>query len=186
MAPEYPYQLRQDEKLIWSGRPRQGIFLRPNDSIILPFAGLWCVMAVTGLILAVFSTSPLISLALSIVPAIVGFYLAVGRFRVDANIRKNTAYFLTNQRVIFLTSEGASGFKFIELAKLPEPKIDVGRDGYDSIYFGRKHISQTLWEGLPIWSLKARATPAFAWIQNAREVFDLLQQAKSGWMNGQT
>ena len=34
-------ELRRSEKLLWSGRPRQGVFLTQNDAGMIPFSLMW-------------------------------------------------------------------------------------------------------------------------------------------------
>ena len=34
-------QLRRSEKLLWSGRPRQGVFLTQKDAGMIPFSLMW-------------------------------------------------------------------------------------------------------------------------------------------------
>jgi hypothetical protein len=34
-------ELRRSEKLLWSGRPRQGVFLTQTDAGMIPFSLMW-------------------------------------------------------------------------------------------------------------------------------------------------
>ena len=91
--------LGSHERLIWVGRPKQGIMLRPNDIFFIPFSILWGglaifweVMALTSLLKGAEKGGPtvLIFPIFGIPFVTVGLYLIFGRFIVDAKQRGNT------------------------------------------------------------------------------------------------
>ena len=103
-------ELATDENLLWSGRPRQGLTLRASDWFVIPFSLLWGGFAlfweatVLGLSVNQQGANPTSAfMALFGLPfVVIGLYLIFGRFLVDAWIRKNTTYALTDQRALVL------------------------------------------------------------------------------------
>jgi hypothetical protein len=104
----------------------------------------------------------------------VGIYMLVGRFLVDAWVRRNTRYAVTTQRV--LIQRTAPTFKFTAFAidKLPELSLEERDDGRGTIRFQ---------PALPMWGNNSWSswTPAldssqFVLATDARGVFDRIQR----------
>jgi hypothetical protein len=99
-----PY-LGTKERLTWTGRPAQGLRLSPSDAYLIPFSLVWCGF-VTFWNFGVWTQFPAETqagwlLKLWGVPfLLVGLYMMLGRFLVDAWARSRTVYGLTGQRAI--------------------------------------------------------------------------------------
>ena len=93
-----PY-LHKGERILWTGCPARRLFVfQPGDLFMVPFSLVWAVGA-SG---AFFSTG---------FPSLVGLlfgalaiYITIGRFVVDAYIRRRTAYALTDRRALIARS----------------------------------------------------------------------------------
>ena len=107
---------------------------------------------------------------------LIGIYFVVGRFFVDAWIRRGTSYALTSRRVLILRSGPFSNFISINLDRLPEASLSEGADGRGTIRFGPQ---VPVWgrRGFSSWTPALDPTPQFLSIENARAVFDEVQAA---------
>jgi hypothetical protein len=99
--------LESGERLLWSGRPRQGIVFRAVDIILIPFSLFWLsIVALFGWFVLPQSGSVAeaegVLLALVICGAflLVGLYLLIGRHLADCIRRASTFYAVTDRRVI--------------------------------------------------------------------------------------
>src|SRR5579862_2671126 len=97
---DFSAHLQAGEKLLWSGRPRQGLLLTARDWLLVPFSLFW------GGFVLFWETAATVHPGASFFPlfglpfAVIGAYLIVGRFIVDAWLRSRTYYAVTNQRII--------------------------------------------------------------------------------------
>ena len=96
-------ELRRSEKLIWSGRPRQGVFLTQKDAGMVPFSLMWGGFSFFWEFKAVSSGGPLFFDLWGVPFVLVGLYMIVGRFFYEAMLRSRTYYGLTNERVIIIS-----------------------------------------------------------------------------------
>ena len=99
LAPE----LGSRERLLWAGRPMQGLMLRSKDALAIPFSILWGGFAIVWEGIALSSDAPLFFKLWGIPFVLVGLFMMVGRFFYDASVRRDTIYGITNLRVIVLT-----------------------------------------------------------------------------------
>lgn len=122
-----------DEHCVWTGVPRQGIFLRSTDKFQIPvtllIAGPMLIFS-----LGLFGQGDFFIAGLL---AAIALYLLVGRFCVDARIRARTVYQVTNKRII-----ARSGFIFTNVMTLPvrdisesDLSLQLHPDGTGSISF---------------------------------------------------
>ncbi|MCE1253815.1 MAG: PH domain-containing protein [Anaerolineae bacterium] len=107
--------LQSDEVLIWSGIPQQGFILRRSEVLFIPLALLlttlaaawefYSVSTLAGVLqyndLPLWIPLVLIFMACTALPfVLLGLFLLFGRYFYDRSRRANTAYALTNRRVI--------------------------------------------------------------------------------------
>jgi hypothetical protein len=165
-----PDEIRRElaplEQVVWSGRPRQGLVLRGSDVIQIPFSIFWCGFVAfwehgaieSGNVFMMFWGIPFI---------VVGLYLIVGRFFLEAWQRAYTFYAVTGQRVLIVTSLFRREVKSIELATLAETSLSEARDGRGSIMFGPSR-----WPG----SARQPVAPRFDMIDGARGVQQTIRE----------
>jgi len=109
-----PY-LRLDEKFIWAGQPQTGIKFRKSDILFIPFSVVWT---------AFFIILVWLQHIYTVVPFfIVGLYMIIGRFIVDAIYRTRVYYGLTDNRVIILSGYFKRKVESIPLKDLREITI---------------------------------------------------------------
>ena len=96
-------QLFPNERLLWAGQPKQGIVFRGSDLFLIPFSLLWAAFAFYWEWTAYTSGAPLFFLMFGGVFVVVGIYVVLGRFFVDAFVRSKTYYGISNNRILIAT-----------------------------------------------------------------------------------
>jgi hypothetical protein len=142
-------ELFPEEKLLWSGRPVQGVRLERSDlgGILL---GIIFIAIAVGLLLTIFDVIPIpTQLAggsqefktafwvwiIGLLP--IGLYLAVfGRY-VDAFIRSRFFYGVTNERILSLHGKrsGTQALISLRIRDVPHLYFRVDPDGTGSLFF---------------------------------------------------
>lgn len=91
-------ELSGQEKILWSGQPRQGIMWRHQDLMMIPFSLIWGGFTIFWEVNIIIKGAPLFFILWGIPFVLFGLYLLVGRYWVDARQRANTYYAVTDQR----------------------------------------------------------------------------------------
>lgn len=189
-ARELSGELSPGERLLWSGRPRQGFFFRSSDIFVIPFSLLWCgfaffweFMALSGVTkhgesheLGFAIIFPLFGLPF----VFIGVYIVFGRFFADIKQRQNTFYGVTNQRIIIRTGLFSITRKSLNLRTLSDLTLDEKSDGYGVISFGPTNPYYQRFGNNSSWPGGARyAPPSFDMIPEAKRVYEIIQQAQN-------
>lgn len=177
---EIAQALESGESLIWTGTPRKGLILRPSDAYMIPFSLLWGGFAISWETGVLHTNGPNTAfLSVWGIPfVLVGVYLIVGRFFVDAGLRARTLYGLTNRRAIIISGLFSRTIRSLPLRTLADISLQVRSDRSGTILLGRplpysSWSSGTRWPGGNQYS-----TPAFEMIPNAKAVHDQLLEAQ--------
>jgi hypothetical protein len=182
LASSIERELQRDERLLWKGRPRGGIRLRSSDAYLIPFSLLWGGFAIFWEFSALF-TVPKKDPTVWVFPlfgvpfVLVGLYLVFGRFFVDARMRARTEYGLTNRRAIIVSGLFSTTVKSIDLRSTPEITLTEKADRSGTITFGSAP-SYGRMQYNP-WLPGGSAQPTFDMIEDARNVYALIEQATS-------
>jgi Bacterial PH domain len=165
------------ERLLWSGRPRQGLMLRPGDALLIPFSLLWGGFAIfwEG---AVFKMNAPFFFRLWGIPfVLVGLYLIVGRFFADARQRDRTLYAITNERVIIISGLFKEAVQSLNLKTLSDISLSEQRDGSGTVSLGPS--SPYAWFASSGWpGGRQYLAPALEGIPDARSVYETIRQAQ--------
>jgi hypothetical protein len=165
------------ERVLWAGRPRQGIVLRSSDWVSIPFAAVWLYFVV-GIFTTTASSAASAPFPFEVMPfffVAVGLYLLVGRFIVEAWQRANTFYGLTTECVYIVERYWTGKTRSVSLRTMPELSIEARGDGPGTITFGTGAVLP-VWGG---WPGRSRLTiPAFDSINDARAVYQLIREAQ--------
>lgn len=108
------------ERIVWTGRPQQGLILDPSDLVSVPasFAAMaaitWLAWSRNGHDILELIPQALLLLGL--------LYTGIGRFLHEAWARRRLLYAVTNQRV--LTLHGAARLESHDLAWLPMLELE--------------------------------------------------------------
>src|SRR5215831_11514214 len=116
------WHLDSGEKLLWVGRPAQGIVLTRQDWYLIPFGVL------------------LVAAGLRFIP--MGIYiLIVGRLLADLWYRSRLIYGVTDRRAIILSGMRRRFVQSIYFSSLITLKLEERRNRSGTIYFGEDHPS---------------------------------------------
>jgi hypothetical protein len=176
--PDLHDRLQSGERLIWSGAPAQGLLLTTQDWYLVPFSLVWGGFVIFWEFTALTQqTNGNAFMAVWGIPfMLVGLYLIIGRFLIDAWVRSGMAYAVTNKRILILRSPPFSNFTSVAIDRLPDASLKEGSDGRGTIRFSP---SIPVWgrRGFSSWTPSLDPTPQFLGIENARSVFDQIQSA---------
>ncbi len=124
------------ENILWKGKPEKGAIFTRQDIIMIPFSIFWCGFAFFWFFGALEAGG---FFALFGIPFIlVGLYLVAGRFFITAHLRKNTAYVITNKKII---RKKGKKIDMIEIATLPPMHTELHQNGCGTITFGEPTYS---------------------------------------------
>jgi len=173
-------ELQPNERILWTGKPRQGIILRTADALLIPFSLLWAGFAFFWETAVVVGGAPFFFELWGIPFVLVGCYVLFGRFIADARSCSRTDYAVTTDRVLIHSGLFHSTLRSVNLKTLSDMTLDTKNDGRGTITFGQTNPLSG-WYGNGMWFNNSRYTaPAFEQIENVREVYNLIQRAQSG------
>jgi hypothetical protein len=171
-------ELSAGEKLLWSGQPLDGIRLRKQDAMLIPFSLLWGGFAIFWEAGVIHSNAPFFFRLWGIPFVLVGLYLIVGRFFVDAKMRSKTVYGVTNERVLIVSGFFSRNFRSLNLKTLYEINLSEKLDGTGTITFGPNYsMFQNPGAGWP--GTGKYSSPSFDLIERARDVYEIIRHAQS-------
>lgn len=184
--PFQPY-LFSGERILWSGRPKQGVALSGRDSFLVPFSLMWGGFAIfwnVSVWMLPFGGAnsdgePDWFFKLWGLPfLLVGLYLIAGRFFHDAHIRKKLFYAVTDQRVLTLRG---SKIVSLDIHRLPRLELSEHRDGTGTLAFEANNtFSMGGMNGLSWWLPSIGASSQFFRIDGSRKVYEIIRdQSKS-------
>lgn len=171
-------ELGANEKLLWTGRPKQGIILRGSDALLIPFSLLWCGFAIFWESSVINTNAPFFFRLWGIPFVLIGLYIVAGRFFVDANQRSKTYYGLTDDRVIIVSGLFQKKIKTLNLQTISDISLTEGKDRKGTITFGPTPQFYAAFGGTSWPGMGQQAVPSFDSIENARSVYDLINNAK--------
>ena len=171
-------QLSPNERLLWSGQPRQGLFLRAADAYLIPFSVLWGGFAIFWESSVILGGAPFFFMLWGVPFVLVGLYMIIGRFFVDAKQRSKSYYGVTNERVIIVSGLFSRKVKSLNLRTLTDVSLDEKSDGSGTITFGATN-PMSWWSGgmsFPGWG--QQSTPSFELILEAKQVYEIIRDAQ--------
>ena len=128
--------LDRGEKLLWAGRPAQGIVFMAMDLYLVPFSIVWL-----GIVLQIFGqakqTDPMSGL-MGVLFVGVGLYMLLGRYIVDWFHRSRMIYGLTDRRAIIMSGMATRSMQSIDFSSLNGLKLEERGDGSGTISFGEQ------------------------------------------------
>jgi hypothetical protein len=172
-------QLSSGERLLWSGQPRQGLVLRGSDTFAIPFSLMWGGFAIFWESSVLDSSAPGFFVFWGIPFVLIGLYLIIGRFFVDAKQRAHTFYGVTNERIIIVTGVLNRSVKSLNLRTLSDISLTEGKNDEGSISFGGGSQFYSRFGGISGWpGMNAQMGPRFDLIAGARTAYDIIRNAQ--------
>lgn len=110
--------LHPGERLLWFGRPKQGLLLRGEDAFLIPFSLIWGLPALSRL-----ASGAIVFNAIDLLFTVVGLYLLIDRFVIDIWLRAHTTYGLTEGRALIVTGGFAEKVRDGSLRTLSDLKL---------------------------------------------------------------
>jgi hypothetical protein len=176
MSGDFSNYLAPREVIRWSGRPQQGLALRPSDALLIPFSLLWCGFAIFWEFGVWSSGAPTFFMLWGGAFVCIGVYFVVGRFFWDAFIRSKTNYALTDQRALILGGVGGNELTEVDLRTTSEIRYKDINGSKGTISFGPELGP---WRGGGIWHSTSKSAPEFFNADNAAAAYRLIQAARS-------
>jgi Bacterial PH domain len=168
--------LGREERVLWSAQPRQGIFLRSTDAYLIPFSLFWGGFAFFWEGSVVNSNAPAIMRLWGVPFVLIGLYLIIGRFFVDAKLRSNTYYALTTERIVIVSGLFSRTTKSLQLRTLSDVSLSESSGGLGTITFGPVAPWWARTGGWP--GSQRQQSPAFDSISAARDVYERIRLAQ--------
>lgn len=162
--------LSADEKLLWTGKPKTGIVFRGSDVFLIPFSLFWAGGAVFWETNVFTTNAPFFFKLWGIPFVLVGLYITVGRFFLDAKKRANTIYGITPDRIIIKTGVFNREIKSINIRTLSDVTFNQKADNSGTITLGPTDFRYTMMQGME-WP-GAKQTPSLEFIQDVKSTYD--------------
>jgi hypothetical protein len=160
----------------WSGRPAGGIKFSGSDILMIPFSLMWGGFAIFWETMVVRGHAPIFMQLWGIPFVLVGLYIVVGRFFMDAYARANTEYALTDDSALIVRRGIGGRVSTVYLPGLNNMDLDVRPDGTGTITFG---ALPTVSQGMTFFgNSRTPVSPAFRYIPDAAEVFGRCKAAQ--------
>ena len=171
-------ELGAGERVVWSGRPRQGLVLRGSDALAIPFTLLWCGFAIFWEHGVMTSNAPAFFALWGIPFVLVGLYMVVGRFFFDAKQRAHTFYAVTSERILIVSGVFSRKVKSLSLGTLIDVSLTENRSGEGEIAFGPQNtfpsfLGSSGWPGT-----QQHQPPRFELVADAKSVYEKIRGAQ--------
>jgi hypothetical protein len=171
-------ELSPKEKLLWAGQPRQGIVFRSFDIVFIPFSVVWGGFAIFWEIMVIVTGAPFFFWLWGIPFVLVGLYIMIGRFWVDARRRAATAYAVTSDRVIIISGMWSRRTTSLDLATVNDVTLTERSNGGGIITFGPFKMTGQWMTNADWIGQFHHLIPVLDIAENAREVYEIIRRAR--------
>jgi hypothetical protein len=170
-------ELEPGEQLLWAGQPRRGVSFGAKEVPRFIFSLFWCGFAIfweTSVVLSARQRQPIHGFFVlwGIPFVVIGLYMVIGRFFVEAWQRARTYYAVTTRRVIVIRVGQSRHVRSKLLSSIGELVLDDRLDGSGAISFG----PQTSPGGGRMFN---QEFAGFERLDAAREVYRVIRDAQS-------
>jgi len=163
--------LDKNEKLLWTGQPKRGIFFKSSDIFVIPFSLIWCGFAIFWVFMTASFGAPFFFTLFGVPFILIGLYIVFGRFIFDAKQRANTFYGLTEDRIIIKSGINRKTIKSLNIKALTDIEYSEKSDGSGTISFGSKNVFEAWNNSMSIGSGN-KGIPSLEFIDDVRKVYN--------------
>lgn len=171
-------ELQPGERLLWTGSPRRGVRLVAADAFMIPFSLLWGGFALYWEYGVLQEGAPLFFAIWGVPFVLVGIYITVGRFFVDAYRRSRTRYALTDRRILIISESFGRRVDSINLATLSQLGLSVRSDRSGTITLGPPAGLHGAFAGSGWPGAGKHAPPRLEAVENVRDVHERILRAQ--------
>lgn len=164
-------QLMENEKPLWFGRPRQGVYMAPADGLLVPFTLIWGGGGIYVATMTLLRAGRWGFTLLGVAVIVFAVHAIVGRFLWDALERRHTFYCLTTKRILILSHGLARTFRAIDLRRSVDVTLTEHRDGSGTIAIDVDSLTQ--WFADTSWAARHSGVLLRS-VANPRGVFDTI------------
>ncbi|MFZ5353380.1 MAG: hypothetical protein ACOZCL_11770 [Bacillota bacterium] len=183
------------EQVLWSGKPKLSVLFNRSDILFIPFSIIWCVIAIIWELKALDIFSDLIGKTqkvnivvaifplIGLVAVVFGLYLCIGRLIYKYWSKKNTDYYITNERILIINNKSTKSFKEMYIKSIPSISKYMTKNGSGNIYFGNITLGASLYfnSGLDFYvNIICKDMIAFFDIEGVEEVYKLVNNMRIG------
>ena len=164
-------ELEPGERLLWSGRPLQGIRFRRSDLGVVGIGIAWCAMGLITFLTGRGSIEQAKSDPFFLFIAIGLVYMFSVRFVVDAIARRKIFYGVTDRRAIIIAGVFAQSATSLDYKSMSEITLCERSNGRGDIVFGKPS---------PLFVGRGhRPAPSFDLLADARKAHAILRTAQA-------
>jgi len=167
-------KLEDGETLVWSGMPKQGLLLRPTDAVVIPTSLLWGGFALYWEYEVVTTHQFWVLQVWGIPFVLIGLFLIVGRFFVDAALRSRSYYGLSDKRILIVIGDKLQSYPLSDISGIG---ITSGSDRVGSLVFGVPGTPVPTNMSVVLPSSRVNF-PTFTMIADAQSVYDQIEEAR--------
>jgi len=168
---EFKDELLKNEKILWSGKPKDGIFFKGSDALMIPFSLMWGGFAIFLEASVITSDAPIFFKLWGIPFVLVGLYIIFGRFIFEKKEREKTFYAVTDSRILIKSGLFNTKLTSLSLQKLPELSITKKENGFGTIEFGESNILSSF-GSLNFGSYQKNNTAKFEMIEDVQYIYN--------------
>ena len=185
MADDIRSYLMAGEKILWSGKPQQGLRFAPIDAFLVPFSLFWGGMALFGAGPMLFQRPPGLFALFPLLFLSMAAYVTFGRLLQDIWVRARTDYLLTDRRVVIhrRAAIGRLGgdLVVVNLTRGSQVRYKPGLGDRGTLIFGVETPAFSIFRrgNISQWVPSLDPTARFIGIEHARRVFDQIQTLQS-------
>lgn len=175
---EIEHLLLPHERVLWSGAPEQGIRFTSKDLFMIPFSILWGGFAIFWEVSVMTDGAPLFFRLWGIPFVVIGLYLMVGRFFLDAWARRNIVYAVTDRRVLINRKRPFPKLTAVAHDQIGPVNLVEEKEGKGTILFETPQYGYGERRSSGYWSPAFDTSPQLIGIDDARKVFAMVQEAR--------
>ncbi|MCK6588307.1 MAG: hypothetical protein L6Q76_12045 [Polyangiaceae bacterium] len=171
-------ELQEGERILWAGQPPQGVRFSLFDIFMIPFSLVWGGFAIFWEATVIVVGAPFFFALFGVPFVVVGLYLMVGRFFIDARERARTFYGVTDRRALIVTNTPTRRVQEVYLERQKPVTLMERKNGSGTILFGGSPVTAGP-DGSFTPTKSTTGPPTFEKIQDARSVYQMIQDAQA-------